>query len=342
MSDPLIYDLVKNNYTHFKRHKGLFGIELETETLNNYELPNMTYWNTISDGSLRNYGIEYVLKVPLLYEDLPLAFEEFDGLGFKFLKDSVSTSTHVHVNFLNETMTTMGNFICLYSLIENLLVKISGEDRLSNLFCLPMKDAEENFYNAKTFVSGCAENKYSRMSVSADYTKYAGLNLAAFGRFGSLELRTFRGVTKTSEIKDWIDIINEMVEFSRKNKNPTVFMKEYLKNPENFLSQVFSKDYFVGIDTLGLMEENLWYASTLAFSYKWVTPKVNPPFGIRVLNKESRDNYEKDFANLTAGQQRNIISHLQNLRSMEAIPQEVPRRNPVTFGSLTRVRAEEY
>jgi hypothetical protein len=142
-----IYDIMKtaNKYPGNKL-AGDFGVEIETEvdTAKRYDYPKLRYWTAKKDGSLRDYGVEYVLNSPLSRNELKVALEEFDACNkkFKFRKDSISTSVHVHVNMLDDTYLTLANFITAYSLMENPLIDFSGPDRLSNLFCLPFCDAE--------------------------------------------------------------------------------------------------------------------------------------------------------------------------------------------------------
>lgn len=190
-----VYKALTSRGMSYAAHKGTFGLEIETETAEAYDVPKFSFWDVHRDGSLRNFGQEYVLKQPLDFnEHIPLALEEFRVKTSKGILISLElcsqTSVHVHINFLGETFQTLGNFLTIYSLTENLLIRMSGADRLSNLFALPICDAETTFFNMKNMLDGIKAKQYNSMVFDPEYTKYAAINLAALSRFGSLEIRS--------------------------------------------------------------------------------------------------------------------------------------------------------
>src|SRR5690606_24321632 len=109
--------------------------------------------------------------------------------GLPFIRDPVSASLHVHPNMLNETFQTMGNFLTLYSLFENLLIRYSGPNRLSNLFCPPICDAEETSRNIVGMMEAVENKKFKGLMYDENRVKYAALNLSSLSRYGSLEVR---------------------------------------------------------------------------------------------------------------------------------------------------------
>jgi len=190
-----LYDKLKGNIWG-KEIKGEIGLEIETEVKTLEDYPQgyraivgsgdfgIPYWTSHRDGSLRNFGIEYVLKNPVSYEDIPdvlFAFGSF-ARNVKFLPDPVKCSDHVHLNFMNASARTLGNFLTLYLLYENLLIKYSGPNRFSNMFCLPMRDAEENLNNILKILEII---KGSKGKISEEECKYSCLNTAAFTHYGS-------------------------------------------------------------------------------------------------------------------------------------------------------------
>lgn len=100
----------------------------------------MKFWFAQIDPSLRGkFNQEYTLKQPVRFQgELDSALNEFQEStkNIKFIKNSITSSVHVHLNFLNSTFREMGNFITAYALTENLLSNYAGENRKSNLFCL--------------------------------------------------------------------------------------------------------------------------------------------------------------------------------------------------------------
>src|SRR6185295_18987808 len=108
---------------------GVFGLEIETETLVPYALDmngrgggynflepfRLKDWKIVEDHSLGNFGYEYVLTKPLSFADTKKALEEFDQKTkeqkIEFLQDRQSTSVHVHMNFQHEPFKTLGNYV---------------------------------------------------------------------------------------------------------------------------------------------------------------------------------------------------------------------------------------
>jgi hypothetical protein len=267
-----IYDHIK--YTRdIKRYDGEIGLEIETETKKEYVPSEFKYWTTHRDGSLRDFGQEYVLRQPLKFKDeLPVALEEFKEKtkDIKFIKDSISTSVHVHLNMMNETFKTMGNFLTVYSLVENLLIRYSGPDRLSNLFCLPMCDAEMTYRNICTMMNHISSKNYKGLYFNEGHNKYGALNLASFGTYGSLEVRSYRGTTDINEIYDWVGILYSIVEFARRDHNPKDIMDQWKVSGLKLLDNIFGqyREKLTHKDEEKLLKKNLLYAASTAYSVK--------------------------------------------------------------------------
>ncbi len=271
-----IYDKFKLVSKVGPRHKGEIGLEIETETKRPYEIPLFSYWTTHQDGSLRDFGIEYVLKQPVLYEnELGLALDEWQEKtkGIKFIPDSVTTSVHVHLNFLNRSFVELGNFLTTYALIENLLIRYSGDDRRSNLFCLPICDAEETYLNIKEMFKNYVSKNYS-FRIGEGQAKYAACNISTLSTLGSIELRSFRGATNISKIRDWIDILYDIYKFAQiENLDPKGIMTAWKDKEIKLLNDIFSDKSLKELKSTSanikeLVEPNVWYAASIAYSVK--------------------------------------------------------------------------
>lgn len=258
-------------YKNFKRYDGEIGIEIETETKEPYDSPAMTFWHVKEDGSLRNFGREYILKQPVKYnKELDLCLDEFSvkTKSLKFL-NTYTTSVHIHLNILNESFKTMGNFLTLYALFENLLIRYSGEDRLSNLFCLPIVDAEETYKNVINMFLNIEKKQYKSVFLTTSTVKYAALNLGAIGNYGSLEIRSFRGETDIKIIKTWVSLLYSMMEYARKNHNPKDIMLNWKNKKLDLITEIFGKnaEHILYKDSLKLIEkDNVYYAAAIAYS----------------------------------------------------------------------------
>jgi len=267
-----VYDILKAQ-TKFSgdRHHGEFGVEIETETEKSYEYPKMKFWNTTKDNSLRDWGVEYVLKAPMNLPEFEKALEEFSicEKKYKFRNGSISTSVHVHINFQNDTFLTLANFCTAYALVENLLIKYSGPDRLSNLFCLPMCDAEGVVSNIVNLLSFVNRNMYAKVpgSVSVDRCKYGALNPAPITTLGTLEVRCFRGETDSKIIQRWVEIIKKLKDFSRREGlTPPDILKLWKENKATIVDIIF-QEYASDLkykETDELIRKNLKYAADIA------------------------------------------------------------------------------
>lgn len=248
-------------------HKGLapksgrFGIEIETEAKNKASYPNgflketlnplngsvywevpMDYWKAVKDGSLRNFGVEFVLRDPLDFVDVKKALDEFEvqTKGVKFLDGEVGTSIHVHCNVQNESLLFLGNFLTLLLLFENLLVEFSGETRRSNLFALPTKSAEGNLHVMKNMFKRLEKGELNSIAHSDENVKYAAINLSKLSAFGSIEIRCFRGTTKTDEIEQWVSLLDLIFNAARMpGLTPKGIISEMQRRPYEFFSEVF-------------------------------------------------------------------------------------------------------
>lgn len=269
-------------------HKGTFGIELETETKSHEDYPNgffkedtssgflryrvpMEDWEGHVDNSLRNYGMEFVLKKPLVFEESIKALDNFHEVtkDIKFIKNAPSTSVHVHVNMLNEAPSVMANFLALYTLFENVLVDYSGESRRSNLFALPIRAASATVDNINCLIKMFIQNNHNLLTFNPQSVKYAAINLAPITKFGSLELRSFRGETDIEEVKDWIRIVNSLLMYAKTpGLTPRIVLFEYKIRGVSYFDEVF-KDMAEKIrsrvnDVSELMDRNLWYLMKIA------------------------------------------------------------------------------
>ena len=312
----IVYDIMKSTGVFKKnRHTGDVGIEIETETRGSYDHPTMKFWECKRDGSLRDHGVEYVMKGPVSFAQVDEVLDEFQDQNkkFKFNKDSISTSVHVHVNFLNDTFLTMANFITAYALVENLLVKYSGPDRLSNLFCLPFRDAEGNVGYIEQMLGAINRGLYTKMGLNPDNVKYAALNAAPLTQLGTLEIRTFRGETDVKVIKKWIDIIECLKKFARTpDMTPIKILELYKKERGDIIKTIFGKlaSEIDCSDREKLISINLRYAARFAVASKnWESfgvMKMKPVYKEQLkstLDKLARDKFERDYDQLQYAEQ---------------------------------------
>lgn len=328
-----IYDVMRN-YKNYIRHDGEVGVEIETETKRPYDPPIMKFWHHHTDGSLRNFGIEYVLRSPVkVNSELPEALEEFkqSTSKIKFIPDSHSTSVHVHMNMLNEKFSTLAKFLITYTLVENILIRYSGPDRLSNLFCLPICDAEETYKNIIFMLQGAMNKEYKRMFFSENSVKYGALNLAPFGTLGSIEVRTFRGETDVELIHDWVKILHSILEYSRdSSRTPYTILDDCRKKEAKILDDIFqnNRKKISYDDEFQLIDKNLFYAAAITYSQKdWtkIDPEEKPKkkLSSKELELYSKSLFKRGFSTLSPGEIDYLYKYIAKNYNEYVIPTDI-------------------
>ena len=113
-----------------------FALELEHEGAT--QSITSSYWNSVRDGSLREGGIEYVMRGPAKITKLKQVLNQWRELttNCQFDLDSANTSTHVHINVKSKTYVELISFLCCYYLIEDSINHLCDDTRKGNLFCL--------------------------------------------------------------------------------------------------------------------------------------------------------------------------------------------------------------
>lgn len=188
---------------------GVFGIEVEVESTVPLDAISTQHWITKTDRSLRFHGYEYVSPRPLLKTDVSPALDFlFKRLNKTptVIKNSPRTSIHVHRNVESLTPLDVWKIATAYWLMEPLLFKFCGQYREGNLFCL-------RSFDAKGIIDTCIRDLGDRPFCSFlnnDHIRYAGLNLTAVPKFGSVEFRGMSGTYDFSTITLWINLLETL------------------------------------------------------------------------------------------------------------------------------------
>ena len=204
------------------KQKGDVGIEIEVEGKN--LIYNHTtnfpakYWVYKEDHSLRGEESgEYVLVRPVKFDEVDKAITElfkcFKANKTKF-DDSNRTSVHVHLNCQSFFLNRLASFMALWFSVEEILTQWCGEHRVGNLFCLRSRDATAIISHLCKFLK--SDGKYEL----SDHLHYAGFNANALRKFGSIEIRTMRGVSDQKTITDWVGILQRIYEYSAEFPDP--------------------------------------------------------------------------------------------------------------------------
>ena len=250
-----------NAITRGDKEGELYGLELELEGRNvRIEGKAVKGWRQTEDGSLRavnGEAVEYVFSSPCPYKE---ALERVDRLFRTFEKcgtvinNSYRCSTHVHVNFSDRKVRDVINFFCLFTIMEEILEAYSGEGREGNLFSLPTRDAEEIVNILLNSVS-----KYQNFNDFNENIRYCALNLSALNKFGSIEIRTMRGADNDQMVKDWIEIIHQMYDFTVNRVKRPVELIENLSfmGVDGWMLNIFTKEVYDKLRASWPPERNL-------------------------------------------------------------------------------------
>lgn len=196
---------------------GDVGIEIEVEGKN---LPVCEkFWRNEEDGSLRGEETrEYVLDKPMSLKEARIALKYLDAQYKEcesVVDDSVRAGVHVHINVQKLNMIELYNFMTLYLVLEEVLVKFCGPYREGNLFCLRASDADYLLQELQE----SAQTKVFHNLVS-DQLRYASMNVKALGTYGSLEFRAMRGTRDLGLIYKWAEVLLSLREMAKTYENP--------------------------------------------------------------------------------------------------------------------------
>lgn len=185
------------------------GIEIEMEgqrVRGGFAVAPLNFWRLDADGSLRGAeSCEYILRQPIVREEVPLALSELKGYlkaNQAKIDKSDRAGVHVHLNVQKEENEKVMNFVLLYLVFEDIIVRYCGDNREGNLFCLRSRDADSMLValtNAKqTGAFGPLQH---------DHYRYASLNVTSLIKYGSLEFRSLETPTNLDEINGWVKIL---------------------------------------------------------------------------------------------------------------------------------------
>lgn len=164
------------------------GIEIELENITDTNL-NTGYWRSITDGSLRNRGREFVFNGAHGGTDLFLACVELDTfLGRQNPDGNWRCSTHVHVDVRELNATQIKNILLTYMVYEKLLFRLSGFHRYTNNFCAAFGFAQHQLQLLAQ--NWHTDGERFLHNISTVWDKYSALNLRPLSSFGSIEFRS--------------------------------------------------------------------------------------------------------------------------------------------------------
>lgn len=285
---------------------GEVGIELELENV--LDANATKYWKVKGEESLRD-GVEFVLKKPIPLKEIKPALISLD-LQLKKNKPRLSfrTSTHIHINVQELTITGLYNFLGFYYLVEDILVRTQGPLREGNLFCLRMSDAEGVL---TSIIHGIRSNQHFLCMESSEH-KYAALNLATIRTFNSAEFRFFRPMIDMGQLHAWVLLLHRMVHIASQIPLDETIHSLSLLSPRKFLMTVFTPSQ---TDMLlaslpeprarEMLEENEDNVRRIA---KALAAEVNKPYSIPNVALAEMEDYPGQYTNQLGGHSHYHVS----------------------------------
>ena len=286
MSDYKYNRKVETIFPGCRFYEGEVGVEIELE---GSFLPRAitSYWDAKEDPSLRGEGMEYVMRKPCRREHILRFCKYLERYFHKdgcILNPSKRCSVHVHINTQGMTMVQVYNFVCLYLLVEDLLLLYAGEDRVGNMFCLAVKDAEAL---VDAMVSAIENKDFNIFQRAKEKLRYGSINITALPKFNSLEFRALRVTTDPDVITEWATLLLGLKDLAMKYETPVDIIKEFsISGVHGFLTEALGQGYkerLVGGVSQDIVEQYVWEAIPLvqeiAYCTRWDTTKV-PDFRV--------------------------------------------------------------
>jgi len=214
------------------------GIEVEVENSIPVAVPG---WTVKRDDSLRNDGAEFVTQygsrlheVPLLVERLFSTFDKVQAAQGKkeLFQFNERTSIHVHLDCRKLSFDEIKSFLMVYTVFEDSLFKIAGEDRRHNIFCVPLRYVAMSAVARRTF--------HDLVSV---WKKYCAINLSCLTTFGTIEFRHMEGNNNKKRIAQWVFILAKMLDFCRGTSSESLVKElstlKFVSQYHQFAERVF-------------------------------------------------------------------------------------------------------
>lgn len=195
-----------------------FGVEIEIEPKNKdilFSNHPSSWWSVKTDGSLRNGGYEIVSK-PLPFMKIDEALNDLQKLvDFSTVtEESPRTSTHVHLNFGNRTLSEFFSFACLYLLYEDLILLVSGQSRKGNNFAIQFQGSIQ--------YDGVLRSIRNVDKPEVPHSeRYCSFNMAPLQTFNTVEIRCMRGLANVEDIKNWLVFLSDLYTLAVKSNNPS-------------------------------------------------------------------------------------------------------------------------
>jgi len=258
------------------------GIEVEVENVRH--IPDIPWylWNITEDGSLRNYGREFIsLPIKAKYAESALRWL-FDNLPEERVF-SRRTSVHIHLNARNFTLEQLKLFLFVYLVFEGTLFSFVGQKRDKNIHCVPLLGS--------SLLPLRIDGELLKSNINLRWMKYCALNIAPIiepdNRKGTIEFRHMHGTDDIDKLMVWINIILSLKMYVYKTSPENIISNILMLNTNsqyrNFAEEVFGeyvKYFFTDMDyqeAINSMEEGVTRVKLLIGSGRFIDELITVP-----------------------------------------------------------------
>lgn len=237
-----------------RRTPGVFGVEIEAEGEN---LPVAVFgWDVHKEGSLRGEAKEYVtvgaVTMDELKESMDLLTHQIKVLNTNVHENSYRASTHIHVNMQQKTHQEILGCIFAFLMVEPVWMRLCGETRDGNLFCLPSYDCGDMPQYIRSYIETLY--RYGNLAGVQGRGKYASLNTNPLvGGFGTLEFRTFPCSVQKNTVLKWASWCQRLVDWGCSIKQPGKALTDFYAKPQDYLVSIFGPDDIAKFNPIDLM-----------------------------------------------------------------------------------------
>lgn len=246
------------------------GIEIEAENIP-YTYEDMSkklyYWDIVNDGSLRNFGAEFI-TVKLKGRDIILALEELNNF---FITHKITptytdrTSVHIHVDARYLLFDQLKALILLYLVYEPLFFTKIGKNRDCSNYCIPFYK-NTNGLEKLSYLFKASDNEEALLNfVVANSVKYEAMNLKSLNEHGSIEFRHHYGSHDKAELIPWIQALLYMFQQAKMKSTHEIINSLKESSHEEFVAAV---NRYLGVPITPELDVRAKYniCSLLAFS----------------------------------------------------------------------------
>lgn len=233
------------------------GMELEIEQCNRIgrevsvgSIEKLGYQVT-TDGSLRGTAYEFISR-PMLTKHMLASLEEFFKITkFTEVNYSDRCSVHVHVNCTDMSLEQVSSLALLYQLLEEVLFEFVGQNRDSNIYCIPWNQCRNHHKLVDNFLKSPTE-------LLRGWNKYTALNLIPLSTLGTVEFRQMHGTADMKKLTTWLNIIGGMFKYVK-----TVELKDLIGTIKELNTSSHYEHFFNQV-LCGSLEYNPLYRSKLS------------------------------------------------------------------------------